>query len=1144
MYHQKYLKYKIKYNQLKNKLLGGRIPIIENLVIPLGMTKQTYLEDMTRKDFLDNVALLFNMQKSKSSIKDTQGHYIHFVPGTTPYKLTEECMLTLESSTTPEQNEILESNPKKHYKDFFNSYIKIGSHKIPYVYLFINQVEIFNLIIIIFKHTLINPSNNSKSQIQKDTSTLKDIFNFDTEFNFIGLSYRFNIFNLSLFTNTFFEIVELILDNLESDKKTDIETKLKEIYNLDKKQMIINLYDLIYYRFCFNIITKKINNLYETRLNNLYSIDNSGPYVSDCIKILKNEEGLLVNNTQEDTNTQENTNTKYNDVISILAKQLLLIIDTLKTGQELFKNDDISKVFLFAILSYRLTNRYIYGTWAFSPKYILDYFNGKKSTKILSKKLKLDTPTLKPNFVNTYLSLNLVEYSRVSYKNKTFSNCVENAFLQFLKVIFWNDEIGEYNYDKIKQKIKEEYQPKIYKILQETKDYDETSQKFSDKWLDFLYNLIKPKFISDTCELCSCDITNLYEFLYKLFKININELTISNIDFFRLIDDKLSMESNNDTTTNIILSDGPTITDIPNIYKYNDNILLKYGQYTLEITVSHSKVVKNDSDNEIHIEIINKDFSIILKYHYILKYKYFLLLLLLQYFNNEDTQPIVFTIIMKYLYILDLYIQFFNMFTCKEDMYIIYLNGIKQFLIQSKIQYDIVLFTKIIFIKNINNNISKEFTKYIYNLWKPNIIFDYINNINNYFINSLIVNNLFTILDFINYYLDNFKNFIDNHKSDHLIRICLLKILNELDKISIDDKTIIYNKIYDNLLYLLEYIDDFKIIDLDNSYLFYSILFDKINSEKIIDLLKYIISQSKETIISKIIIQLKESKLIEILIELDNDTIVHIICLLDNDITYLFNKINDIVVHHIFNKLDNDKITCILGKINFNNLDINILKIIINIFSKNIKVLLDTLNITLIIFNNIYETLISIITIDNYDDIIDYIFRYYQTHDKINILFKDLLKNKKLISKIIMYLTPKLIKILDKENIENIILQILDKANIQIDENIIKKILLLLDEIKPPSIIDKFKIKEDIKPNKKLINIIENNKDLCYIIELIEDIERSDIDETYKIILVKYITDEDDREIKERIATYEPIRTDMLKMFTNIKILCRLNKEQ
>ncbi len=89
MYYDKYLKYKIKYNQLNNKLFGGKIPIIQD--IPL--------TNISRKDFIDNVALLFDMQKSTSNIKDTQGHYIHYVPtSTSTYTLTEDCMLTLDSS--------------------------------------------------------------------------------------------------------------------------------------------------------------------------------------------------------------------------------------------------------------------------------------------------------------------------------------------------------------------------------------------------------------------------------------------------------------------------------------------------------------------------------------------------------------------------------------------------------------------------------------------------------------------------------------------------------------------------------------------------------------------------------------------------------------------------------------------------------------------------------------------------------------------------------------------------------------------------------------------------------------------------------------------------------------------------------------
>jgi hypothetical protein len=665
---------------------------------------------MTRKDFLDTVVLLFNIQKSSSNIKDTEGRYIHFIPDAKDtYKLTPELMLGKEEDDklTPElilekeEDETKKYNPKQNYNNFFNKYIKIDDHKIPYIYLFINQQEIFNFIIMSFSCSSLYCENNE--------NIFKTIFNFSPEdLSFIGMSYRFNIFNVSLFTNTFFKIVKFILDNIlfeESKQKkkliSSIISFLKGIY--ENKNTIINLYDLISY--IKSLYT--IKNIFKTDCDNFKLSDTilftemTPSQEEQCWNIIKNKE-----NINKEAETEEEEKKEYDKIIFILANQILLIIKILYIIQKLFNNNEIAKVFLFAILSYRLTNRYIFSTWAFSPKFIYDYFSKNISNELEPDELKLNELELnkdnkdnkKPYFINTYTPLNIVDYTRVSYKGTTFTNCVENAFLQFIKVIFWDDENGKYDENKINIKIREEYKETLSKILQESKNNNETSESFSNEWITFLYSLIpipnSEKFVGETCELYS-NITNLCEFLYNLFNINIiKEITFN--EFISQIDENITINCSNCTMENIKLNDGSIIIDSLMIDKSNSKLLLTFKQYILQITNKHSAVINNC--NKIPIDNIsiteNYRYSILIKYHNIVKYKYFLQLLLLENFNIDNSQQIysnqyssqklVFAFIVNNLSILDLYIDLYidNITTefINEEFLKIFFNGLKEFL--------------------------------------------------------------------------------------------------------------------------------------------------------------------------------------------------------------------------------------------------------------------------------------------------------------------------------------------------------------------------------------------------------------------------------------------------------------------------------
>jgi hypothetical protein len=167
---------------------------------------------------------------------------------------------------------------------------------IPIIFFKCNFRDIFNIFI-------------QLCLIKNTTNIFESIFTYN-EFNmFIGLSYKFNLFNLAFNTNTFFKLLSLFIKYIDILDYTSLECDLKHIYNYEP--ILINLYDLnTYYDYTKSIQSTKL-----------------------CKKLKSYEEFKDMS--------------KYDDVIKKLKKQFIFILDILKILHEYDK--EYYLIFLISI---------------------------------------------------------------------------------------------------------------------------------------------------------------------------------------------------------------------------------------------------------------------------------------------------------------------------------------------------------------------------------------------------------------------------------------------------------------------------------------------------------------------------------------------------------------------------------------------------------------------------------------------------------------------------------------------------------------------------------------------------------------------------------------------------------------------------
>jgi len=322
----------------------------------------------------------------------------------------------------------------------------------------------------------IKQTNNEILILKK---TINNIFQINNN-NFIKLSYQFNIFNISLLCEKYFDIIKLLYN--------DIIT-LDAIIEIFKDFSLVNIYYLINYKKNIKQIHTDINfmnnKFYSNTLGNTNINDTNKDIYNNIIKIEHQMENI--------------TEITIDKIYKELHIQLIYINNILNKIEEYIPN--YKKLFLMAIISYRNYNNLINNSWGYlNKKYIKDFIINNTTTVTIDEKQSL-IKYYKPELPILYDSNN------VTYKNVNYGNCMENTILQFLKVIFWNKEINNYDFNRIKKIINDDNYNFINNVFININT--EKTLKFINKWVEFITELPKK-----------------YDYIYDNYDFNHPELKI------------------------------------------------------------------------------------------------------------------------------------------------------------------------------------------------------------------------------------------------------------------------------------------------------------------------------------------------------------------------------------------------------------------------------------------------------------------------------------------------------------------------------------------------------------------------------------------------------------------------------------------
>ena len=366
--------------------------------------------------------------------------------------------------------------------------------------------------------------------------TITNIFQIDDNNNFIKLSYKFNIFNISLLCEKYFDIIKLLFNN---------KISLENIKIIFKDFSLVNIYYLIIYK-------KNIKQIYNDRnfMNFMNSKFGSG-----------NNDNVNNDNNDNVNNVDSSNKDIYNNIINIehhmnniteiniadIYKELYLQLEYIYMilNKISIYIPNYKMLFLMAIISYRNTNNLINNTWGFlNKKYITDFIKNNTillydstASTILKKYYKPELPIL-------------YEYDSVTYKNVNYGNCMENTIFQFLKVIFWNKEINNYDFNKIKEIINDNNYNFINNLFININN--EKTLQFINTWVEFITELPN----------INNNIHGSYDFNQPELKIEINP-SLNNL----IIALKYLIKWTNNLDNNIFMID--LISKINKDYKVN-----------------------------------------------------------------------------------------------------------------------------------------------------------------------------------------------------------------------------------------------------------------------------------------------------------------------------------------------------------------------------------------------------------------------------------------------------------------------------------------------------------------------------------------------------------------------------------------------
>jgi ankyrin repeat protein len=419
----------------KNILLGGKLPILKDDNHKL--CHDNKIIEQEREYVIDNCIPLYNTKNIDLNIiikKNNTDYFFHFNNENSPNYLLNINDLSLNKYDKKVEYNKIEKNKlnRKYLKQYLNfSYVKNDSKtvlNIPYYFTLLDYEQIFNIYLnLVNKNLDKNPYFRILSKTNDNTIMHK----------FIGMSLSFNIFNLSLFTHTYFDAMEIFLFVLSWGKdikrnggliKKSIQEQLSNLYKDIDLELI---HDLSIYKKKINILSSNERDIFvKTKFR------------SD------NEKYKDIINLENDNMISSNKNI----IIQSLSDSIVNLSIELYDISEKINMNDFKYAFLLSFLNYRLNNPYIKGGWKFSEEYI--YFQ-------INERITKENIKSKNDMNNLYIKSNLPPIYEYSITKEGCGDCMENTIFQFLKIIFWDHENNKYKLDLIEKTI----DPKYLKII-------------------------------------------------------------------------------------------------------------------------------------------------------------------------------------------------------------------------------------------------------------------------------------------------------------------------------------------------------------------------------------------------------------------------------------------------------------------------------------------------------------------------------------------------------------------------------------------------------------------------------------------------------------------------------------------------------
>jgi len=497
-YHNKYIKYKQKYLKLKNHH-GGKLPFVElddeNKIkdyFPFDNDKFNYYNDnyslIVNDSFKDySLNKRFELVKLDSKFDKTVYNEKNIINDNNIYKLADEQITISDEIKIPfhlcllSKYKILDELYQKHIN------IIIDTKQTNYKYININKKEKYKIQIKLKSEDI----DQNLFKLQENEIFLKNnakkvftnIFNLHSETNrILDITYNYNILLKYSYCNKFLELLKLIYDiqskidykNLDI-MSTNIEEKknvfkyIKILFNNDEYNLedyiTINIINFFIspasnlknnFKNIYDCYKQKLeDNDYKNAIQTYINISDTTllfKYITDSnVNLQKGKTNVILKEDVKNTIGKKNLDSDLKSLKEHLEddikdiKQLLLF--NLYVDNEIDISPKFSYIFYALFIYYRI-NKPLISYPLFSNLYPINKNNficnliGIESEYLylLINKSDNELSINKKMFYSNYIKHSILHLGGFVIKTEKYSytNCVENSILEFIKILFWD----------------------------------------------------------------------------------------------------------------------------------------------------------------------------------------------------------------------------------------------------------------------------------------------------------------------------------------------------------------------------------------------------------------------------------------------------------------------------------------------------------------------------------------------------------------------------------------------------------------------------------------------------------------------------------------------------------------------------------